>query len=229
MKTKIKGILLDIDNTLYDYKHSHSFAKKRLIDYCSNRFNLPKDLIISSYEKGRLFVHIELSETAASHNRLLYIQKMLEILNLNPTIYAMDIYNIYWDSFLEHLIPFDGIYLFLEKFKNNICLLTDLTAHIQYRKIKKLGLEKYCDKLVTSEETGREKPHPYMFMLGLKKLNLKPNEVCMIGDSFKKDILGAVNLGINAIWLNHDGIKESTQREELITEVNSFNEIIEII
>ena len=41
MKTKIKGILLDIDNTLYDYNQSHSFAKKRLIDYCSNRFNLP--------------------------------------------------------------------------------------------------------------------------------------------------------------------------------------------
>ena len=30
----------------------------------------------------------------------------------------------------------------------------------------------------------------------------------MIGDSFKKDIVGAVNLGINSIWLNHNEKKE---------------------
>lgn len=229
MKTKIKGILLDIDNTLYDYSHSHSFAKNQLIKYCSLKFNLPNSLVNSAYEKGRHFVHIELSETAASHNRLLYIQKMLEILNINPTLHAIDIYNIYWNSFLDKLIPFDGIYSILNKYKNKICLLTDLTAHIQYRKIQKLKLQNYCDKIVTSEEVGREKPHPYMFMSGLKKLNLKAKEVYMIGDSFKKDIVGAVNLGINSIWLNHNEKKEFSQKEELITEVKSFNEINKII
>ena len=80
------------------------------------------------------------------------------------------IYNIYWDTFLENMIPFDEVYEFLEKYKNKICLVTDLTAHIQYRKIEKLRLNKYISRVVTSEEVGKEKPHPYMFILALEKL-----------------------------------------------------------
>jgi HAD superfamily hydrolase (TIGR01549 family) len=193
-----------------------------------NEFNLSKDEINEAYEKARKQVHIELCETAASHNRLLYFQKMSEILNVNPMKYGLEIYTIYWDSFLEILKPFDEIYALLEKYKNRICLVTDLTAHIQYRKIKKLGLEKYCEKLVTSEEAGREKPHPYMFMLALHKLDLRADEVCMIGDSFKKDILGAVGLGIESIWFNHED-KDENYKGKLITEVKSFKEILELL
>jgi putative hydrolase of the HAD superfamily len=225
---KYKGILLDIDNTLYDYNIAHSFAKNLVLDYCVSEFSLPKDEINFAYEKARKKVHIELCETAASHNRLLYFQKMSEILNVNPMKYGFEIYTIYWDSFLEVLKPFDEIYVLLEKYKNRICLVTDLTAHIQYRKIKKLGLEKYCEKLVTSEETGREKPHPYMFMLALQKLDLRLDEVCMIGDSFKKDVCGAVGLGIESIWFNHEG-KQEKHNDKLITEVKSFTEILELI
>jgi len=225
---KYKGILLDIDNTLYDYNITHTFAKKRVLDYCMVKFNLSKEEINQAYEKARMQVHKELCETAASHNRLLYFQKMSEILNVNPMKYGLEIYTIYWDSFLEVLKPFDEIYVLLEKYKNRICLVTDLTAHIQYRKIKKLGLEKYCQNIVTSEEAGREKPHPYMFMLALQKLDLRADEVCMIGDSFKKDILGAAGLGIESIWFNHED-KDENYKGKLITEVKSFNEILELL
>ena len=225
---KYKGILLDIDNTLYDYKVAHIFSKNVVLDYCASKFSLSEEKINFAYEKARKQVHVELSETAASHNRLLYFQKMLEILHVNPMKYAIEIYSKYWDSFLDELKPFDEIYDLLEKYKKRICLVTDLTANIQYRKIQKLGLEKYCDKLVTSEEAGREKPHPYMFMLALQKLGLRADEVCMIGDNFKKDILGSAALGIESIWFNHED-KHEAYNDKLITEVKSFKEILELL
>ena len=225
---KYKGILLDIDNTLYNYDTTHKIAKNKVLEFCINELKLEKDLIENAYEIGRKKVHIELTETAASHNRLLYFQKMCEILNINSLDYAFRIYNIYWDTFLENMTPFDGIYDFLEKYKNKICLVTDLTAHIQYRKIEKLKLNQFIDKVVTSEEAGREKPHPYMFMLALEKLNLGKHEVCMIGDSFKKDILGASNLGIDSIWFNHEN-KQEKYTNQNIKEVTIFKEILELI
>lgn len=225
---RYKAILLDIDNTLYDYNITHAFAISKVLEYCMKELNLSKDEVNSAYEKARKQIHIELCETAASHNRLLYFQRMSEILGVNPMQYAHEIYNVYWDSFLQVIKPFDGIYELLEKYKNKICLVTDLTAHIQYRKIKKLGLENYCDKLVTSEEAGHEKPHPYMFMMALQKLDLRPDEVCMIGDSFKKDVLGATNLGIAAIWFNHEEKQESYD-DKLIAEVKSFKQMIELL
>jgi len=225
---KYKGLLLDIDNTLYNYDSTHQYALGKVLDYCIDTFKISEYELKEAYTIARKKVHIELSETASSHNRLLYFQKMLEILKINPLKYSYTIYNIYWDNFLEYMKPFDGIYELLEKYKDNICLVTDLTAHIQYRKIEKLRLEKYCNQIVTSEEAGKEKPHPYMFMLALQKLNLQTNEVCMIGDSFKKDIFGASNLGIQSIWLNSEE-KIEVYDTKKVSIVKKFKEILELI
>ena len=225
---KYKALLLDIDNTLYDYNSTHAIAKKSVVDFYKTQFNIDETIISKAYDKARKKVHIELSETAASHNRLLYFQKMCEILKLNPLENSLQIYNIYWDTFLENIKPFDKIYELLEKYKGHICLVTDLTAHIQYRKIQKLKLDKYCHQIVTSEEAGKEKPHPYMFMQALQKLDLKASEVCMIGDSLKKDIFGATNLGIDSIWFNHEN-KQENYNQTTIQEVNKFDEILELV
>jgi putative hydrolase of the HAD superfamily len=225
---KYKGLLLDIDNTLYDYNSTHKYALGKAIKYCIDSFNIEENDIINAYQFARKRVHIELSETASSHNRLLYFQKMLEILNINPLEHSFMVYNIYWNNFLEYMKPFDGVYELLEEYKNNICLVTDLTAHIQYKKIKKLKLEKYCKSIVTSEESGKEKPHPYIFMLALQKLDLQSNEVCMIGDSFKKDIFGASNLSIHSIWLNSKEKVENYEKDKVI-EVKEFKKILELV
>tara|TARA_X000000950_G_C13915422_1_gene660788 strand:+ start:2313 stop:2996 length:684 start_codon:yes stop_codon:yes gene_type:complete len=221
---KYKALLVDIDNTLYCYKSAHSGAIKGVINFCKNKFSLNENDIFSAYEIARRKVHTELNETAASHNRLLYFQKMCEHLGLNPLNHSFEIYNVYWDNFLEIMKPFDGVYDFLETYKNKICLITDLTAHIQYRKIDKLKLNNYCSTIVTSEESGKEKPHPYIFLLALYKLDLQPSQVCMIGDNFKKDILGASNIGIDSIWFNHEKKNESYTEPNII-EVQNFDEI----
>lgn len=225
---KYKGILLDIDNTLYEYNKTHLKALSELVLYCSEKLNMSKELILDAYNKARKKVHIELSETASSHNRLLYIQKMLEILNVNSVKYSIEMYEIYWNTFLENIEVYDGVYEFLEKYKNKICLVTDLTAHIQHRKIKKLELDMYAKFAVTSEEAGKEKPHPYMFILALQKLDLKAEDVCMIGDSFKKDIIGATNLGIKSIWLNQEE-KNETIDNTIVQKVKTFKEILELV
>ena len=225
---KYKGILLDIDNTLYGYSSPHIKAMDEIYQVCFEQFNISKEKTKIAFETARNAVHIELSETAASHNRLLYIQKMLEFLKINPLSYSLFIYNAYWDTFLKNMKIFEGVNNLLEKYPGKICLVTDLTAHIQYRKVSKLKLEKYIDCVVTSEEAGKEKPHPYLFMLALKKINLKPEEVCMIGDSFKKDIVGATNLGIKSFWINHENNIETIDKS-LVTDLKSFKEILEYI
>ena len=114
---KYKGLILDIDNTLYDYNISNNIAKKSVVDFCENKFNIDSVSITKAYDQARKKVHIELSETAASHNRLLYFQKTCEILKLNPLENSLQIYNIYWDTFLENITPFGGVYELLEKYQ----------------------------------------------------------------------------------------------------------------
>lgn len=225
---KYKSILLDIDDTLYSYDSAHSIALECVAEFFEKKLKIDKPLFFSSYEKARKQVHIELSETAASHNRLLYFQKMCEFLKINSLKQGIKLYDLYWDNFIKNLKPFDGVYDLLKKYKNKICLVTDLTSYIQYRKIEKLKLNDYCNLIVTSEETGKDKPHPIMFMSAIKKLGVNANEVCMIGDSFDKDIFGANNLGIDAIWVNYKK-KKSNYSNSSIKEVVLFKEILRIV
>ena len=223
-----KGLLLDIDNTLYSYKNSHELGLNAAFSLIESQFGVESVSIKNAFSEARKEVHITLSETAASHNRMLYFQKMLEKLDLPSTSFTLEVYEAYWGNFLNEMTAFDGVYEMLEKYKNRICLVTDLTAHIQHRKIKKLKLDKYVDLIVTSEEAGHEKPHSHMFNISLEKLKCSKKEVCMIGDSFKKDILGASRLGIQSIWLNSSGSTEE-HNSPWINEVNSFEKILKLI
>jgi HAD superfamily hydrolase (TIGR01549 family) len=197
-----KGILLDIDNTLYNYEPLHQLAQRALFNFVSTTFKINLNVISVAYKQAKLQVKHNNPVSAASHNRLLYVQNLCEILGINAFENSILLYDTYWNTFLESLTLSNGAKAFLSSYGHlSICLLTDLTAHIQHRKVAKLELHKWANYMVTSEEAGCEKPHPFMFQLALKKLNLQASEVCMIGDSFKKDIEGANSLGIKSYWL----------------------------
>ena len=215
----IEGILLDIDNTLYDYDVAHNAGINSVFEQAESQkyYNFSE-----AYKEARHEINQELKNTASSHNRLLYFQRTLEKIGVKNLSATKLLYDIYWNTFLENIIPFDGVYEFLEKNKDKkICLLTDLTTYIQYRKIERLKLSKYVKYILTSEEAGVEKPSQKMFDSGIRKLGLSKNDVCMIGDSYEKDILGALNAGIKPYWKTKETINDTR-----ITTFDSFYELI---
>ena len=222
---RFKGALVDIDNTLYDYGKAHGKALARAVARASETCGVPAARVEEAYAEARMRVNRELRDTAASHNRLLYFQGALEALGVNPMLHALDIYEAYWSTFLDSMELYDDATCFLEHIAGiKVCLVTDLTAHIQHRKVRRLGLHRYAGYIVTSEEAGREKPHRRIFELALEKTGLTAEEVFMVGDSFGKDIQGAAGLGIRSFWVNRDGASESTGG--LVTEVASLREVI---
>ena len=64
-------------------------------------------------------------------------------------------------------------------------------------------------------------------MMALQKLNLNNYEVCMIGDNYEKDILGANDLNINTIWFNHKKIDVCKKLD--LNEVTKFKQILELV
>lgn len=198
-----KGLLMDIDNTLYDYESAHQAAMSALLDFLQTETALERGSLLDAFRQARGQIHQEAANTASSHNRALYLQRMGEILGLNPAAYVYEADLLYWDIFIENMRLFSGVLDFLEATRHlKLVFVTDLLAHIQFRKIRYLGLERYTSYVVTSEETGVEKPNPAIFQAALAKLHLTSDEVCMIGDHFEKDILGAQRLGIRAFWWN---------------------------
>ncbi|MDQ1911642.1 HAD family hydrolase [Paenibacillus sp. GD4] len=222
------GLLLDIDNTLYEYEPVHQKALQSVIGFLSEQSSIKNEILYEYYNIAKNQIHIELHGTAASHNRLLYFQRLFELLGKPSMPLAGDAYEVYWSTFITHMTFSKGVIEFFQKSKNSkICLVTDLTADVQFKKIKKLQLDKYCQYVVTSEEAGVEKPHPYIFLLALKKLGMTPDEVCMIGDSYKKDIVGASELGIKNFWISPEKPKVTVPQNTTV--VSKFEEIVRYI
>ena len=222
---RFKGFLLDLDGTLYDYSAAHKAALARSLSVISGRFSIEPGRAEALYLASREQVHRRLSGTAASHNRLLYFQLLLESAGINPLKYSLEITEEYWHEFLENMRLRDGAEEFLDAAgKAGICLLTDLTADIQHRKVLKLDLQDRVGSMVTSEEAGAEKPAPAIFLAGLEKLGIPAAQACMVGDDWEKDILGASRQGITSYWLSAAPRAENGQNP-LIRRFGSFREL----
>lgn len=204
-KSGIKAILLDLDNTLYQYEPCHQCALKS----CWQYFKKIKPVSFSQFKKDYELAKMEVKKNtigqAASHSRFLYFQKLLEEnfkkTNVNLTIKLEE---YYWLKFFKRMKLFKGVLDFLKKCKENnvrICLITDLTARIQFEKVKILKIGKYFDFIVSSEEAGKEKPHKIIFSLALRKLKMNSKEVVLIGDDYNKDFIGAKKLKIKTIYV----------------------------
>ena len=202
-----KGVIFDIDGTLYDYQINDKLAMNHFCAYIEENLGIEEQKFRETYTSARNIIHSRLKDTAASHSRVLMIQTALELLNLNPFDYVLELYDVYWNYFLENMRPYDGATEFLSELKAHdikISTCTDMTAQIQYRKLKKLGLDRYIDFMVTSEETGFEKPAPIMFNLALEKMKIRADEAAYFGDALDRDILGAFNVGIKPFWFIAD-------------------------
>jgi putative hydrolase of the HAD superfamily len=83
-----------------------------------------------------------------------------------------------------------------------LALLTNGSPDVQNEKIDGAGLRERFDPIVISGEVGAGKPEPESFRHILKLLGMEAEQTAMIGDSFRRDIVGAAELGMFTIWLN---------------------------
>ncbi len=66
-------------------------------------------------------------------------------------------------------------------------------------------LDKYFQTIIESAVVGIRKPNPEIFQLGIDALELSPDNVVVIGDSYDKDILPSRYLGCQTIWIQKTG------------------------
>lgn len=225
-KLKYNAILLDLDDTLYAYKPCNEAGKKAAFELASTLCGIGLETVETQFTLARKHVHNTLKGTAASHNRLLYFHKMTELLNVNDLSIPLKLYNAFWNTFLNAMELRPGTLDFLEATSDaKLCLLTDLTALIQFRKLCKLGIETIIPRMVTSEEVGREKPYADGFLLALEKCGETPETTCMVGDNRVKDADAATALGIDAYWYT----ETTTKKQGRITPFNDFGELTKII
>jgi putative hydrolase of the HAD superfamily len=89
--------------------------------------------------------------------------------------------------------------------ETDVAVVTNLTTRVQLRKLARLGIDDRVDRLVTSEEVGREKPSALPFTTALAAFDCRPSEALMIGDNAAADVAGANAVGMDTALFVADG------------------------
>lgn len=205
----IKAIIFDLDNTLYEY---HSVNKKSLEEVYKTlrkEIKISKSRFLKIFNESKKEVRKELDHSPDSHDRIVYFKRFCEKLDLHLDL-ILKLYHVYSNSFLKLIRQRKGVkktFKRLKEKKLKIIVLTNEVVEIQLKKLKQLGLTKYIDYFITSEDVGVDKPDKKIFLYVLKKIKTKPSEVIMVGDSEKDDIFGANQVKIKNVLLTKKIVK----------------------
>lgn len=82
-------------------------------------------------------------------------------------------------------------------------LITNGFEKTQHSKLKYSGLSGYFKEVITSEGSNSLKPEKEIFEYALNKTGAALPESIMIGDTIAVDILGALNAGMDQVFVNH--------------------------
>ncbi len=78
-------------------------------------------------------------------------------------------------------------------------VLTNGWSPLQQLKLKAIG---HMGAVLVSDEVGVAKPHSGAFLALERALGVTPQHTWFVGDNPRTDILGALNAGMHAVWLD---------------------------
>jgi putative hydrolase of the HAD superfamily len=82
-------------------------------------------------------------------------------------------------------------------------LITNGFEATQWSKLNNSGLGKYFTHVITSEGSNSLKPKKEIFDFAMQKAAASLPESIMIGDNLDADIQGAMNAGMDSVFVNH--------------------------
>ena len=198
--TKIKNLIFDLDNTLYDFSKVWKISNKLVFEY------LEYDKLTTYEEFFKLYKSVNnklVKEVLKGNLKIIELRNkrlMLTLEQFGVNLTGEDC-NFYYEKQFEYILesikPDEELNLKIRQLqeKYNMIVLTNGKSYEQRLKLKKLGLENIF-KLYISGETHISKPKEKAFINVLESEGLSVDEAMMVGDSLYHDIVPAKKLGL---------------------------------
>jgi 2-haloacid dehalogenase len=225
---KFRSILIDIDDTLFDFgKAERAAIAKAYRDYGIEpteeriaRYSVINQAQWEAMERGEL----GREEVLLRRHEIFFKELGVEI----PIREFEDCYRGYLG--IGHYFV-DGAEEMLEYLfsKYDLYIASNGVAETQYSRMESAGIGKYFKNVFISETTGSYKPEKAYFDYCFARMeNFDPQKTLIIGDSLTGDMLGGLRAGIHTCWFNPH---EKPGREDIRPhfEIRSLKEIQKIL
>jgi len=222
-------VLLDADNTLFDFDRAEHEARKRAMtergyeftEEAEQRYLSINRALWAAFDRGEVeqkWLVVERfrrfdAELGGSHD---------------PAAFNAD----YLTYLGQSSILFPGALEFCRDLYEAGCTLaiaTNGVARVQHARMDACPIAPYISHLFISEELKAQKPQPEFFTSALEQMGITDKSRCvMAGDNLRSDVLGGLNAGLTSVWYNPHNLPNSTDIVPSYT-VSNYDALKELI
>ena len=229
---KYKYLFFDLDHTLWDFEANAKatlqelFTALRLEEKGVNDFDLfhknyiaHNEKLWERYRNG----YIKQEELRVKRMRL----SLLDFKIANEAL-TQELSIRFLELLPTRTILFPYTKEILQYLKNKeyiLHLITNGFEKTQHNKLTYAGIKPFFSEVITSESSGSLKPNKEIFEFAFQKCLAQPDQSIMIGDSIEVDIMGAMNAGIDQVYVNHLGIEPAVQPTYTVSSLKELEKI----
>lgn len=198
----IECLLLDLDDTILDFKKSEDFGIRKTLREAGVE---PTDEVCARYShinKG-FWKRLELGEVTRDQLNVGRFQQLFE--ELGVTADAVRCAETYMEnlSSVHFFLPGaeDAVKRLHKKYR--LFIVSNGTASAQQRRLASANLYPYFEQVFISQLVGFNKPDKGFFDRCFSQIpDFHPERALIVGDSLSSDIKGGICAGIRTCWVN---------------------------
>jgi len=197
MNGSIRGIIFDMDNTLYNFFDAKMLACKKAAG-------------IVGTGTGEELLRYFLSGKHGFEDPENIRDFMTDRNVLDDSLFS-EAAREYEDVKLTSIVLYPGVMDLIPALHESgmpLTIVTDAGSLQAEQRLTKLELHDYFQSVITPDTTGRRKPDPLNFHSAMEVMNTRPEETMIVGDSPKREIEPGNKLGLTTVYAKYgDWIK----------------------
>lgn len=201
--TSIKAITLDLDDTLWPIWPTIERAEKRLHAWLADHAPATATLLSDPHVRRevRAITEVEWAHLAHDLNamRRESIRLALQRAGEAPSL-AEPAFDVFFEARMEVDLFEDSrpALVWLAQ-RYPIVAVSNGTADIH-----KIGIGEFFAGSVNARDVGVGKPDARIFQAAAQSLCLAPEQILHVGDDANLDVIGAMAVGMQAVWINRE-------------------------
>ena len=199
--SSIRAITLDLDDTLWPVWPAIERAEKTLENWLSQHVPITAALYSNPETRQEIRDYVVRSRPDFKHNLSAIRRETIRV--------------ALFRSGEDPLLADEGFSVFFEE-RNRVVLFEDALSTLEFLSkryplvalsngnadIGRIGINQYFQASVSAGELGISKPDPQIFHAAARAVDISPSNVLHIGDDPVLDVLGALNVNMQTVWLN---------------------------
>jgi len=223
----ITDIFFDLDHTLWDFDKNSALTFEKIFKI--NQVDIPIAIFIKHYEPinlnyWKLYREERIDKESLRYGRLFDTFEAIKMKVQDDLIHQLSEDYITYLSSYNYL--FEGAIELLQYLepKYNLHIITNGFQEVQHGKLEKSKINSYFKTITNSEMVGVKKPNPLIFNYALERAKVSKQRSIMIGDNYEADVLGALNIGLDAICFNYHKVdlEQNIKRVDKLLELKAY-------